>query len=52
MEIGDFVRYLCQIGIPFVTTSLAILELRALGFERLHLELPYPQWLIDQASLY
>ena len=42
-----------KLSIPFVTTSLAILELlRALGFERLHLELPYPQWLIDQASLY
>ena len=38
---------------PFTTCSLAILELlQSLGFSRLHLELPYPDWLIDEAKGY
>lgn len=51
-------RRFCQelstrLNVPFATTSLAILELlRHLQFKRLHLELPYPQWLIDEAKCY
>ena len=42
-----------RLNVPFATSSLAILELlRMLKFKRLHLELPYPQWMIDQARLY
>ena len=42
-----------HLNVPFATTSLAILELlRSFRFERLHLELPYPQWLISEAKLY
>lgn len=53
---GD--RQLCneisaRLNVPFATTSLAILEMvRLLKFNRLHLELPYPQWMIGQAKLY
>ncbi len=42
-----------RLNVPFVTTSLAILELlHHLQFKRLHLELPYPQWLINEAKCY
>ncbi len=42
-----------QLGIPLVTASLAILEMiQALGFTRLQLELPYPDWLIESAVEY
>ena len=42
-----------ELNAPFTTCSLAILELlQSLGFSRLHLELPYPDWLIDEAKRY
>lgn len=42
-----------RLNTPFATTSLAILDLiNKLGFTRLHLELPYPQWLIREAQNY
>lgn len=42
-----------ELGIPFQTCSLAVLDvLQRLGFERLQLELPYPDWLISEAELY
>ena len=42
-----------ELTTPFTTCSLAILDLlQSLGFSRLHLELPYPNWLIDQARQY
>lgn len=41
------------LGIPFQTCSLAVLELlQRLGFRRLQLELPYPDWLITEAEAY
>lgn len=41
------------LGIPFQTCSLAVLELlQRLGFRRLQLELPYPDWLIAEAESY
>lgn len=43
----------CELGIPFQTCSLAVLELlQRLGFQRLQLELPYPDWLIAEAEAY
>ena len=42
-----------ELGIPFQTCSLAVLELlQRLGFQRLQLELPYPNWLIAEAEAY
>ncbi|MBM5826171.1 MAG: hypothetical protein FJ054_12625 [Cyanobacteria bacterium M_surface_10_m2_119] len=42
-----------ELGIPFQTCSLAVLELlQRLGFQRLQLELPYPDWLIAEAEAY
>ena len=42
-----------ELNAPFTTCSLAILDLlRSLGFSRLHLELPYPDWLIREAKMY
>ena len=42
-----------ELGIPFLTCSLAVLELlQRFGFQRLQLELPYPDWLIAEAEAY
>ena len=42
-----------ELGIPFQTCSLAVLDvLQRLGFQRLQLELPYPDWLIEEAKAY
>jgi maleate isomerase len=42
-----------ELGIPFQTCSLAVLELlQRLGFQRIQLELPYPDWLIAEAEAY
>lgn len=42
-----------ELNAPFTTCSLAILDLlQSLGFSRLHLELPYPDWLIRKAKMY
>ena len=42
-----------ELNAPFTTCSLAILDLlQSLGFSRLHLELPYPDWLIREAKKY
>ena len=42
-----------ELGIPFQTCSLAVLELlQRFGFKRLQLELPYPDWLIAEAEAY
>ncbi|MCT0224793.1 hypothetical protein [Synechococcus sp. CS-1328] len=42
-----------ELGVPFQTCSLAVLELlQRYGFRRLQLELPYPDWLITQAVAY
>ncbi len=42
-----------ELGLPFQTCSLAVLELlQRFGFRRLQLELPYPDWLIAQAEAY
>lgn len=42
-----------ELNAPFTTCSLAILDLlRSFGFSRLHLELPYPDWLIREAKKY
>ena len=42
-----------ELNAPFTTCSLAILDLiKSLGFTRLHLELPYPDWLIREAKSY
>ena len=42
-----------DLGIPFQTCSLAVLELlQRYGFQRLQLELPYPDWLIAEAEAY
>ena len=42
-----------ELNAPFTTCSLAILDLlQSLGFSRLHLELPYPDWLIHEAKRY
>ena len=42
-----------ELNAPFTTCSLAILDLlKSLGFSRLHLELPYPDWLIREAKMY
>ncbi len=42
-----------ELGVPLITASLAVLEMiRVLGFRRIQLELPYPDWLIRQAVAY
>jgi maleate isomerase len=42
-----------ELGLPFMTASLAVLQMiRALGFRKIQLELPYPDWLIAQAVAY
>lgn len=42
-----------ELGVPLMTASLAILEMvQTLGFTRLQLELPYPDWLIKSAVEY
>ena len=42
-----------ELNAPFATCSLAILDLlQSLVFTRLHLELPYPDWLIREAKMY
>ena len=41
-----------ELNAPFTTCSLAILIFGILGFSRLHLELPYPDWLIREAKMY
>jgi len=42
-----------ELGLPFMTASLAVLQMiRSLGFRKIQLELPYPDWLIAQAVAY
>ncbi|MFL0789742.1 MAG: hypothetical protein AB8E87_05880 [Prochlorococcus sp.] len=42
-----------QLGMPYLTASLASLSLiKRLGFSRIQLEMPYPDWLITQAVAY
>lgn len=42
-----------ELGVPVVTASLAVLHMiRSLGFRKIQLELPYPDWLIKQAIAY
>lgn len=42
-----------QLGRPYCTASLAsLLLIRQLGFTRVQLELPYPDWLIERAVAY
>ena len=42
-----------ELGVPLVTASLAVLEtILSLGFTRIQLELPYPEWLITLAVDY
>jgi len=42
-----------ELGVPFVTASLAVLQMiQSLGFGKIQLELPYPDWLISQAVTY
>ena len=42
-----------RLGMPYLTASLASLTLiKSLGFTRIQLEMPYPDWLITQAVDY
>jgi maleate isomerase len=42
-----------ELGVPLLTASLAVLEtIQTLGFTRIQLELPYPDWLIKLAVDY
>lgn len=42
-----------ELGVPLLTASLAVLEtIQSLGFTRIQLELPYPEWLIKLAVDY
>ncbi len=42
-----------ELGVPLMTASLAVLEMiRAFGFSKIQLELPYPDWLIQLAVEY